>query len=143
MSAETLQDEPLFDATPFLRETPKPSFDHVDIDTLDGFAFLYTATDKGNCSGVRFAASRDDAMKWCESPASTGTLHGTAWAYFWTAIPNFLKRWGFDEIEADTFDLSDVIDDGSWDERVASTGCTMLKRREIADLLNAAGVKAA
>ena len=132
----------LFDASEYLvkKEQARPA---IDVSALEGYAFLYTATAKGNCSGVRFAATVEHAMRWCESDVSKGVLHGTQWAYFWTAVPNFLKRWGFDEIEFDAFDLSEVIDDGSWDERVASTGCKMLKRREIADLLNSAGVKAA
>ena len=33
----------------------------VDVDGLDEIAFLYTATEAGNNSGIRFAMSRDDA----------------------------------------------------------------------------------
>lgn len=74
-----------FDPPPIL---PKLSGEHDD--ALRALAFLYTATEKGNNSGIRFMMSLDDAMAFCEHPKSSGVLHGTHWAYYFTSVYNFL-----------------------------------------------------
>ena len=131
----------LFDDTPALT-TPVTN----TMEALDEFAFLYTATEKGNSTGIKFMASRADAMRWCSDPASRGVLLGTAWAYFWTSVPNFLRHHCGD---ADTYgdasklilDLSRLTDNGEWDERIAAAGCRMIKLDEIAGILEPLGVE--
>lgn len=136
----TALDVPLFDAAEYV-ERPVLARPVLDLDALDAYAFLYTATEAGNATGIRFMATRDHAQAWCESETSQGVLHGTAWAYFWTSVPNYLRRWAFDDIETFTLDLSDVVDNGEWDDRIAATGCVKLGRPEIARILTAAGVE--
>ena len=57
---------------------------------LKTYAFLYTATEKGNNSGIRFMMSIEDAEIFCSSPKSRGVLHGTHWAYFFTSVYNYI-----------------------------------------------------
>jgi hypothetical protein len=57
---------------------------------LKSLAFLYTSTEKGNNSGIRFMMSLDDAETFCSDKRTQGVLHGTRWAYFFTSVYNFL-----------------------------------------------------
>ena len=131
----------LFEVEPMPLPRPAQAPGAIDLDRLAGLAFCYTATFTGKCSGVRFAATIPDAQAWCSSPLSQGVIHGTPWAYHWTSVTNYLRRWGFDDVDTGRFDLSDVLDDGSWDDRIASTGCVMIRRDGIAALLADAGVR--
>ena len=110
----------------------------VDVDGLDEIAFLYTATEAGNNSGIRFAMSRDDACAWCESDLSRGVLHGTRWAYLWTSALNFFSR--YDYIGGAAFDISKFADNGQWDERIASLGLTKIGFDEFPALFAPLGI---
>lgn len=106
---------------------------------LDRLAFLYTATERGNSSGIRFAMSVDDAMTWCESDISRGVLHGTMWAYFWTSARHFLGHWsGYGRAE---IDITGYVDDGSWDARIASLGLTKIPLTDFRRVLAKYGVR--
>ena len=92
----------------------------IDREALREIALLYTASEKGNNSGVRFAMSVADACIWCSSDLSKGVLHGTHWAYFWTSALNFVEcYWG---TGTPIFDFSQETDNRQWDERIASLG---------------------
>lgn len=124
-------------------ETPIPpkADPHADVNmaALHELAILYTATEAGNNSGIRFMMTVDDAMRWCEQDVSKGVLHGTAWAYFWTRVSSFITcYWLNDE---PCIDLRDAKDDGSWDERIAAAGCKKIAVWEFSEVLNPLGVK--
>ncbi len=124
-------------------ETPEPSA--PDLSDLDRYAFLYTATAAGNNSGVRFAMTVEDAQAWCESELSQGILHGTPWAYFWTRVPTYLRnRCDFTGAHGDTppeIQASRIVDNGSWDDRIAGLGLTMIKASQFREWLEPYGVK--
>lgn len=106
---------------------------------LDDLAFLYTATEKGNNSGIRFAMSRQDAMTWCESDISRGALHGTAWAYFWTSARNFIEcHWG---LHKPRLDIRKLQDNGQWDERIAALGLRKISFPEFRSVFGPLGVE--
>lgn len=116
----------LFAAGVLPKQETRPS--HVNEDALKAIALCYTGTELGNNSGIKFAMSVADAMIWCGSPISRGVLRGTEWAYFWTSAYNFIScHWGIDE---PCLDLDRLVDDGSWDERIASLG---VKKIDLAD----------
>lgn len=85
---------------------------------LDDWALLYTATELGNHSGIRFALSVPDAMIWCDSDVSRGILSGTRWAYFWTRASTFLG------VYPPPLDIRGLVDSGEWDQRIADLGLT-------------------
>lgn len=106
---------------------------------LDKYAFLYTATENGNNSGVRFMASLEDAQRWCESEVSKGVLHGARWAYFYTKVSTFITcHWGANDVE---IDMSKMTDNGEWDERLASCGVTKNGKRDCKRILEPLGIK--
>jgi hypothetical protein len=87
---------------------------------LDDYALLYTTTEKGNNSGIRFAMTVEDAMAWCSSPISQGAAHQQRWAYFWTSVKNFIGcHWGPNEPK---LVIKGLVDNGQWDDRIASMG---------------------
>lgn len=104
---------------------------------LDQYALLWTATEKGNATGIRFAMTVEDAMAWCELPVSKGFAHQTAWAYFWTRVSSWTKAWSADH-PIDVFE-----DDGSWDERIAAAGLTKIGFAQFAERFRPLGVKVA
>lgn len=111
----------------------------VNMAALHELAILYTATEAGNNSGIRFMMTVDDAMKWCENNVSRGVLHGTQWAYFWTRVSNFVTcYWLNDE---PCIDLSSARDDGSWDARIEAAGCKKISVWEFSKVLNPLGVQ--
>lgn len=117
-------------------ETPKPS---VLPAALDDLAFLYTGTEKGNNSGIRFAMTRSDAMAWCGSDISRGVLHGTAWAYFWTSARNFIDcHWG---LHKPKLDIRKLIDNGQWDARIASLGLRKIGFSQFREVFEPMGVE--
>lgn len=129
----------LFDLEPV--EAPKPV--GPDWDSLDDLAFLYTATRAGNSTGIRFAASLDDAMRWCSSPVSQGVLHGTPWAYFWTSASNFIRKYSGDDSSYDVkyqLDLSGCSDSGEWDARLVDAGVRKIPLWCLPSLVGAFGV---
>ncbi|WRS29644.1 hypothetical protein U6G28_08965 [Actinomycetaceae bacterium MB13-C1-2] len=140
MIEQSLFDLPLAEYKPKEKEAAP-----VDEEALQDLAFLYTATERGNSTGIRFAASREDARKWCDSPQSRGYLHGTRWAYFFTSAWNYVRHYRGD---ADTYkgygyqlDIRGERDNGTWDERIESTGCKIVRLEELPDLLEPLGVR--
>lgn len=107
----------------------------VDRDALNNLAFLYTASEKGGSSGIRFAATIEDAQKWCSSPTS----RGPQWAYFWTSAANYINcHW---DIKDARLDLKGFTDSGEWDEKIAATGCKKIALWELPSVLAKAGVE--
>ena len=105
---------------------------------LQHLAFCYTATEKGNNSGIRFMMSLDDAQTWCESPISQGTLHGTRWAYFWTTVRSFIScHWGPKDQRVN---ITGLTDNGTWDARIASLGLQKIGLTQFCDVLPPLGV---
>lgn len=105
----------------------------VDIKGLEDLAFLYTATEKGTNSGIRFMATIDDAKKWCSDPASCGVIGGTRWAYMFTSVANFIGcHWG---LEKPVLDIRDLKDNGEWDGKIANSGCRKIDLREFRKVL--------
>ena len=102
---------------------------------LDEIAFLYTASEKGNCSGIRFALSTEEACAWCSSDVSRGVLHGTQWLYFWTKASAYVRQFGT------TIDLRKAFDNGQWDDRLAALGLTKIGLDDLPKLLDPHGVK--
>lgn len=128
-------------------EVAVQAHDIADLDALNRYAFLYTSTDKGNATGIRFMATTEDAQKWCESDLSCGVMHGSRWAYFWTAVGTYLvnrEGWipgrGLPNL---TLPLVLEADNGQWDERIESTGCRMIRLPEIERVLRPLGVDVA
>ena len=113
-------------------EKPAPQF---DVSGLQDKAFLYTGSEKGNYSGIRFGMSVEEAQKWCGSDVSRGTLHGTQWAYFWTTAANFLSAY------PPPLDLEKHIDNGTWDDRIAAMGLTKVSLWEFEAWLAPHGVE--
>lgn len=130
---------------PTLFDSP-PVVEQLDISAgLDSLAFLYTATDAGNNSGIRFMLTRDEAEIWCSSPVSCGTLHGTRWAYFFTTVANFIRHHQGDDDAYGSFtptiNLQGLHDSGEWDERIADLGLTKIGFSDFADVLGPLGVE--
>lgn len=132
----------LFDTTPFVVAPAKPDpHAGVDMDALRQLAFLYTATETGNHSGIRCMMSVEDAKAWCSSPVSRGRHYRVEWAFFWTSVANFVTcYWCGREPE---IDISKEFDNGEWDERMANVGVTKISLDDIADTLRPLGVKVA
>ena len=107
----------------------------VDWRALDELAFIYTATERGNHSGIRFAASRDDAQRWCESDVSRGVMLGTEWAYFWTSCATFLRAYPPPLV------LTGLFDNREWDDRIAAAGVKKINLDELPGLLRPLGVR--
>ncbi len=112
----------------------------VDLDALENYALLYTVSEKGNHSGIRFMMTLEDAQKWCSAPESSGTLHGTRWAYFYTSVARFLGRdYSYTGV-IDELDLRDEFDNGSFDDRIAAAGCEKIGLSQIRSVLRPFGV---
>lgn len=110
----------------------------VDLKGLEAFAFLYTATEKGTNSGIRFMATIEDAKKWCSSDNSKGVIKGTRWAYMFTTVANFIGcHWG---LEKPVLDIRKMKDNGEWDERIAATGCHKIGFDEFKKVLSPFGL---
>lgn len=130
----------LFDVEPDMVQMPSmPDPEGVDWEALDRYALLYTATEKGNNSGIRFAMSVEHAQAWCSLPTSTGVLHGTRWAYFWTSVANFVRcHWGPKEPKIIT---KGIVDNGQWDERIAAAGLRKIDVRDFAHVFVPLGIE--
>lgn len=106
--------------------------------TLSDLALLYTATERGSNSGIRFMMSLSDAQAWCDSKESRGRHYDTEWAYFYSTVRNFIAcHWG---PKAPTIDVSKVVDSGEWDARIASAGLRKINVAEFRDVLTPLGV---
>ena len=121
----------LFDPTSF---EVSPT-DGVDRDALSRFAFLYTASEKGNCSGIRFALTVPEARTWCESPVSGGASHGTQWRYLWTAVATFI-----DVFQSPVIDITGYEDSGEWDQRIADLGLSKIGFERFAEVFEPLGL---
>lgn len=131
---------------------PAKAADPTDLSSLDQYAFLYTATEKGNTTGIKMIMTVDDARKWCSSPLSRGQLHGTQWAYFWTTIANYVGyHWGviYHDVahalsvrarEDRVIDLTEMEDNGLWNEKIASTGARKLSLADLAPVFDGLGI---
>lgn len=110
---------------------------------IDNYAFLYTATEKGNATGIRFMMSQKDAKAWCESPLSCGILHGTRWAYFWTSVRKYIEEYG-EGSDAQNGRISLILDNfsdnGQWDTKIESLGLRAYKGDEITTILKPCGI---
>ena len=136
----------LFDLDRSMLRVAEPEPLAVDAEGLARMAFLYTCTETGTATGVRFMATVPDAMRWCSSDLSRGVLHGTEWAYCWTSVWNFVQHregWvpEYGGRPSLTIKLDPAADSGDWDERIASTGCQMIRLREIPGVLAPLGVE--
>lgn len=118
----------LFGALAPPMRAPHAPLPDINFAALNDFALLYTATEKGNNSGIRFALTREDALRWCSLDVSRGVLHGTQWAYFWTSLRRFSSRDDCSQAPEITIVLS--ADDGRWDTRIALAGCTKIPLTE-------------
>jgi len=105
--------------------SPAPASDGIDWDGLAELALLYTATEKGNHSGIKFAATRKHAHAWCESSVSR----------VWTSCANFLRAYPPPLV------LGRLVDNGEWDERIAAAGVTKIDLLELPGTLRPFGVE--
>lgn len=129
----------LFDLTPDLVEMPKPEEPWCDWAALEEYAFLYTASESGNNSGIRFMMTTTEAQAWCSDAISRGMLHGTRWAYFYTTVSKFIScHWGTKEPKVV---IADLVDNGQWDDRIAAVGLTKISLSDFARVLTPFGVK--
>lgn len=115
----------------------------VDWERLERVALLYTATALGNATGIHFAATIEDAQRWCSSPVSRGVMHGTEWAYFWTSAANYVRHHQGDGEAyggATWIDMSGHVDNGDWDERIAAAGVNKIGLPELVEILRESGV---
>lgn len=117
-------------------EKPRPAAKSYS-DELDAFALLYTATEKGNNSGIRFMMTIEDAQAFCSSDLSQGNLHGTRWSYFYTSVRNFCHN----QNKRLMLDLRKLEDNGQWDERIEVLGLRKIGLDEIAAALMPFGVE--
>lgn len=102
----------------------------------ENYAFLYTATEKGNSTDVHFMMTLEDARIWCSLPVSKGNFHGVRWAYFFTTVENFFFcRWGGHA--ADTFKR--WSDNGLWDQKISDAGLRKIGFDEAERLLRING----
>lgn len=139
MDGVEVEQSTLFDIEPKEVERHEEQPEHYDRDGLSRIALLYTGTEAGNNSGVRFAMSIEDAMAWCSHEMSRGVLRGTRWAYFWTSALNFIEcHWGGGRPK---FDFSKAVDNGQWDERIASLGLRKYSFHEFPDLFGPLGIE--
>lgn len=106
---------------------------------LSEWAFLYTSTEKGNNSGIRFLMTLDHAQQWCDSDVSRGVLMGTKWAYFFTTVARYL------EVTCPTveprLDIGGCYDNGEWDERIAALGLKKIDLVHCRRILGPLGVR--
>lgn len=116
---------------------------------LKNIAFLYTATECGNNSGIRFMMNINDAMKFCEHPKSQGVLHGTHWAFFFTSVYNFLhshddygdKSHANSRIKKYSINLKGCIEDkGTYDWLIDELGIKKINVSDIPKVLLKYGV---
>ena len=123
-------------------ETPLPpkadAHAGVDMEALRNLAFLYTATETGTNSGIRFMMTLEDAQAWCELPISRGRHYETEWAYFYTSVANFVTCYWCGRAPA--IDLTGAADDGSWDERIAAHGFKKISIWDFEKVLRPLGV---
>lgn len=106
---------------------------------LSDYAFLYTSTATGKNSGIHFMMTKEDAMKWCDSDLSHGSIMGNEWAYFWTTVQNFIAcHWG---THKPTLDFRKARDNGIYDEKIAALGLKKYGFEEIRDILKPLGVE--
>lgn len=131
----------LFDLTPDLVVMPKPEQPVIDVEALSELAFLYTATATGSNSGIRFMASVEDAQKWCSSDVSMGAHYDAEWHYQWTSVLNFLRRDSRYGVFDAVIDVAGLVDNGSWDERIAATGCKKIDLHDFKTVLEPLGVE--
>ena len=104
----------------------------------EGYALLYTATETGKHSGIRFMMTTPDAKAWCSSPLSAGAVYGSQWAYFYTTVANFTRcHWG---PQAPKIVIAGLVDNGRWDRRIESPGLTKIGLKEFAGVLTPLGV---
>lgn len=117
---------------------------------LKQLAFLYTATECGNNSGIRFMMSISDAQIFCEHPKSSGVLHGTHWAYFFTSVYNYLHAHddygdnvhGAARIHGYELNLKGVADDkGTFDHLIEELGLKKINISEFSKVLGTLGVR--
>lgn len=150
------QQETLFDfdtsETPEIDPDTLEEPDAIDWDELDQYAFLYTATEKGNSTGVKFMATIPDAQAWCASKESQGQLRGVRWAYYWTSVKNYAAfHWGLTfgdtahsismtKRDKHVLDLSKEKDNGQWDERIAASGCRKIGFVQMREILAQFGI---
>lgn len=118
-----------------------PLAERYDIEAAARWAFLYTATERGNASGIHFAATIDDAMKWCESDVSRGTMHGKRWAYFWTSAATFIEHKAEYSGYRPRLVISNLTDNGQWDERIAAAGVRKVSLSEFKALFSPMGIE--
>lgn len=119
----------------------RPRRTEIDLEALDRFAILYTATEAGNNSGIRFAMSCEDARTWCAHEFSRGCLHGTEWAYFWTSLRNFIFRDAEYSDDECSIEVNRKMDNGSWDARILAAGCTKIDVSDFRHVFGPLGVK--
>lgn len=121
----------LFDEVP----QPKPRASVELHEDAHSYAVLYTATATGKHSGPRFLMTIDDARVWCSSPLSRGKHYADEWAYFFTSLHNFVaspwsRGWSHG------IDLSEMQDNGTWDDRITSTGARKIPIQEVLEILH-------
>lgn len=133
----------LFDAEPIVYEG---NWD----DILRSYAFLYTSTEKGNNSGIRFMMSLEDAQEFCSSPKSRGVLHGTYWAYFFTSVYNYIhakdcyseNKHPLSRVKTGCINLKGAADDnGKYDRLIEELGLKKINISEIPRFLKAFGIE--
>lgn len=121
------------------RKKVQPEKVPVDLEGLENYAILYTATETGKNSGIHYVMTTEDAQKWCSSPVSRGQYMGSEWAYFWTSVKNYLSCVWMGE--SDELDLTKLSDNGSWDDKLASVGVRKIPISELPELFRPFGVK--
>lgn len=106
---------------------------------LESYAFLWTATEKGNATGVRFMMTVKDAQTFCEDHRTSGVLHGTAWAFFWTTVRNYVEQYGegLKRLGGQGYELKlpKFEDNGSRDSLIEELGCKKYDIKETRDIL--------
>lgn len=126
----------LFDFEPPVVPAEDPVIDWI---AAENIALLYTATERGNNSGIRFAMSIDDARAWCSHPTSAGVLHGTRWAYFFTSVATFVRcHWGPKNPRIVT---KGIVDNGQWDDRIAALGLQKIGVSDFGKVLGPIGIE--
>lgn len=130
----------LFDELPPVEYVPsrkdKPT---IDLDALEDYAILYTATETGKNSGIHYVMTTEDAQKWCSSPVSRGQYMGSEWAYFWTSVKNYLTCVWMGE--SDELDLTMLTDNGSWDAKLDAVGVKKIPVKDLPELFKPFGIK--
>lgn len=114
---------------------------------LSKWAFLLTSGMAGFI-GYHFMMPLEDAVKWCESDASRGSLYGNPWSYFFVNVDNYAFHIWDGNAERDAkdpqtavLDLRGMKDNGKYDKKISEMGLRKYNKKQIKEIMGEYGIK--